>query len=101
MTQAPARIHVSAELKGGPDDYEEYYCPTIEWDWGDETKSESRQDCEPYEAGRSKIARRFSVDHMYHVSGSYKIAIRIKRKDKVVAMSVVGVQVQPGLTEHD
>ena len=28
---APARVVVVAELKGGPDDFEEFYCPTVEW----------------------------------------------------------------------
>src|SRR5881227_2471119 len=46
----PVRISGTAELKGGDDDFEDYYCPTIEWNWGDGTVSESSNDCEPYEA---------------------------------------------------
>src|SRR5690349_22890008 len=38
---SPANIHLVAELKGGADDYEEFYCPAIEWDWGDGTRSEN------------------------------------------------------------
>src|SRR4029453_5945183 len=45
---SPARMVLTADLKGGADDYEEFYCPTIEWDWGDDTKSEMKTDCEPY-----------------------------------------------------
>ena len=37
----------------------EFYCPGIEWDWGDGTESESSEDCEPYQAGVSTIKRRF------------------------------------------
>ena len=33
----PQRVVLTAELVGGTDDFEEYYCPTIEWDWGDDT----------------------------------------------------------------
>src|SRR5438477_10011910 len=51
MSIAPARIVFSAELAGGANDYQEYYCPSVEWEWGDETRSESTLDCEPYEAG--------------------------------------------------
>ena len=101
LASAPVLVHASAEIRGGPDDYEEFYCPTIEWDWGDETKSESAQDCEPYEAGHSTIRRRFSIDHRYQVSGSYKVSFRMKRKGKVVASAAVNVQVQPGLSEHN
>src|ERR1700687_6438798 len=32
---SPARIAITAELVGGPNDLEDFYCPTIEWDWGD------------------------------------------------------------------
>lgn len=101
LASAPVQVRASAEIRGGPDDYEEFYCPTIEWDWGDDTKSESAQDCEPYEAGRSTIRRRFSIDHRYQVSGSYKVSFRMKRKGKVVASAAVNVQVQPGLSEHN
>ena len=58
---SPARVRAVAEIRGGPDDYEEFYCPTIEWEWGDGTSSENASDCEPYEAGKSSIRRRFSL----------------------------------------
>jgi hypothetical protein len=95
---APVKIRAAAELRGGADDYEEYYCPTVEWDWGDETTSESTKDCEPYVEGRSEISRRFAAEHTYQESGMYKITLRLKRKDKVLALSSASVQVQPGLS---
>ena len=42
------------QIRGGPDDNEELYCATIEWDWGDDTYSESTPDCDPFEPGRSE-----------------------------------------------
>src|SRR5215217_693930 len=65
----PVRITVAAELKGGDDDFQEYYCPTIEWNWGDGTISEEAKDCDPYEPGVSQIRRRFSQSHNYKRSG--------------------------------
>ena len=56
---SPLRVVVTAELKGGANDYEDFYCASVEWDWGDDTKSESKADCDPYEAGKSEIKRRF------------------------------------------
>jgi hypothetical protein len=93
---APQRIVLTAELTGGADDFEEYYCPTIEWDWGDDTKSESTIDCEPYEPGRSSIKRRFTVEHVFRRAGGYKVFIRLKRKDKIVAATSTTVQVRSG-----
>lgn len=92
----PARIVLTAELVGGADDFEEYYCPTIVWEWGDDTTSESTIDCEPYEAGKTQIRRRFTVEHIFRRSGTYKVLFRLKRRDKLVATATTNVQVQPG-----
>jgi len=93
---APARISGAAELKGGDDDFEEYYCPTIEWNWDDGTISESSNDCEPYEAGKSVIRRRYSVSHPYKQGGHYRISFRLKRKDKVVGQATTIIQLIGG-----
>src|SRR5262245_48769202 len=70
---APVRVVFTGELAGGSDDFEEYYCPSIEWQWGDDTSSESTLDCDPYEAGKSQIKRRFTVEHMFRREGVYKV----------------------------
>jgi len=92
----PARIVLTAELVGGADDFEEYYCPTVVWEWGDDTTSESTIDCEPYEAGKTQIRRRFTVEHIFRRSGTYKVLFRLKRRDRLVATATTNVQVQPG-----
>lgn len=97
---SPLRVRVLAELRGGPNDYPDFYCPAIEWDWGDGTVSESSEDCNPYEAGKSEIRRRFAADHLYRQSDSYRLSFRIKQKSKVVATSAVSVQVRPGMREE-
>ena len=35
IAMAPARVVLTAELVGGDDDFEDFYCPAIEWEWGD------------------------------------------------------------------
>src|SRR4029453_11140537 len=45
---SPAKVFVTAELRGGVDTTDELYCPGLEWDWGDGTKSEATTDCEPF-----------------------------------------------------
>jgi hypothetical protein len=99
MTFSPAKILLTAELKGGADDYEDYYCPAIEWDWDDGTKSEANNDCDPYEAGKSEIKRRYTVLHEFKTAGTYKVAIRLKRKDKALVSANVTVQVRPGVRD--
>lgn len=94
---APARIVVVAEARGGSNDYEDFYCPTIEWEWGDLTTSTAEADCEPYEAGKSEIRRRYTVEHRYKNPGGFKIVLRLKKGDKVVATANTMVQVRAGL----
>ena len=97
---APARIVFTAELVGGANDFEEFYCPTVIWEWGDDTQSESTLDCEPYEPGKSEIRRRFTVEHQFRRSGGYKVFFRLKKRDKPVGAASVNVQVQPGAGEQ-
>jgi hypothetical protein len=94
---APARIVVVAEVKGGADDLEEFYCPTVEWEWGDLTTSTVEADCEPYAPGKTTIKRRYTVEHRYKNSGGFKIILRLKKGDKVIASANTQVQVRAGL----
>ena len=94
---APARVILVAEVKGGPNDHEEFYCPTVEWDWGDDTTSVADTDCEPYAAGKSEIKRRYTVEHRYKNPGAYKIILRLKKAEKIVASANAQIQVRSGL----
>lgn len=96
---SPARIVVTAELRGGDDDYQDFYCATVEWDWGDDTRSQATADCEPYEPGKSTIKRRFSIDHVFQSSGEYRVEFRLKQKNKVVARGATEVKVRPGIRD--
>lgn len=99
MAFSPVRVSVRAELKGGADDFEEFYCSTIEWAWGDGTHSESSADCDPYVAGKSEIRRYYSNSHTYTVSGRYDVRFRLKKNDKVVGVGQTVVQVRPGIRD--
>lgn len=96
---SPLRVRVVVDVRGGSDDYPEFYCPSIEWDWGDGTVSESSQDCDPYEAGKSAIRRRFTAEHVFRQSGAYQVFFRLKQKDKTIAASSGNVQVRAGLRD--
>ena len=94
---APARIVVVAEVKGGASDFEEFYCPSVEWEWGDLTTSTAEADCEPYEAGKSEIRRRYTVEHRYKNPGGFRIVLRLKKGNKIIATANTLVQVRAGL----
>ena len=94
---APSRVVLVAELKGGTNDNEELYCPTVEWEWGDLTTSVAEADCEPYEPGKSEVKRRYTVEHHFKNPGAFKVYIRLKKGTKVIAQATAQLQVRAGL----
>ena len=96
---APLRVHVAVDVRGGANDSADFYCPTRQWDWDDGTVSENSEDCEPYEAGKSNIQRRYSADHSFKFSGEYRLTFRLKQKNKVISSATATVTVRPGATE--
>ena len=97
MGVSPVRVVVTADITGGANDNEELYCAAVEWQWGDETRSINNADCDPYEAGKSQIKRRFTADHVYRLAGEYRIQFRLKKKDKPIAAASTSVKIRPGL----
>ena len=97
MGVSPVRVVVTADITGGANDNEELYCAAVEWQWGDETRSINNADCDPYEAGKSEIKRRFTADHVYRQAGEYRVQFRLKKKDKTIGAGSTSVRVRPGL----
>jgi hypothetical protein len=96
---SPARVVVTAELKGGALDDPLLYCPQMEWDWGDGTKSEATENCEPYEEGKSTVKRRWTTSHTYDMAGQYRVQLRLKRGSKTIVAGNNMVQVKPGVRD--
>jgi hypothetical protein len=92
----PLRARVVVDVRDGSDDYADFYCPQIEWDWGDGTISESGSDCDPYEAGKSEIRRRYSADHIYRQAGQFRIVFKLKQRTRQVAAVNSRIEVRSG-----
>ena len=108
----PLRVVVTAELKGGANDYEDFYCASVEWDWGDDTKSESKIDCDPYEPGKSEIKRRYVMEHVFRAMTNpiadpsaasstqgvqYRIRFTLKQKGKTVGSGQTTIEIRNGM----
>ena len=102
--QSPADMTFTAELKGGTDG-EDFYCPSVEWEWGDDarhgggqggTKSVEEGDCEPYQPGVSKIARRFEKEHRFSEWGDYRVQVTLRKGDRVIARQSKTITVKAG-----
>ena len=96
---APLKTRLVVEVRNGDDDYADFYCPTVEWDWGDGTVSENSEDCDPYQAGKSEIRRRYSVEHVFRQAGTYQVFFRLKQRDRVIAAISANVEVRPGVRD--
>ena len=66
------------------------------WAWGDGTESSSGQDCEPYQPGVSTFKRRFTIEHIFRQSGTYRVSFRLTQRDKVIASTSTSIQVRAG-----
>jgi hypothetical protein len=93
---SPARILFTAELKGG-DDIEEYYCPEIEWEWGDGGRSVEEADCDPWVTGSTTIERRFTANHVYQYAGLFPVRISLRKTGKLMATQGFNLAVRAGL----
>ena len=72
----------------------------VEWDWGDGTKSESSNDCPPYEAGKSTVEHRWSASHTFQTADSYRVQLRLLRGSKTIVAGNTSVQVKPGVRDN-
>ena len=99
MGFAPFRTVLTVDVKGGPDDFEQYYCASVEWDLGDGTKAEQQLDCDPYEAGKSQIKRRYVREQVFNSPGEFRVMFRLKQKSKVVGTGQTTVRVRPGIRD--
>ena len=120
MAISPARVVASADISGGPDDFEEFYCAAVEWDWGDDTRSNNSADCDPYEAGKSEIKRRYAQEHTFRANNAtsssstgfsgaagdlsqnqppiqFRVRFSLKQKNKTVGSGQATIEVRPGL----
>ena len=96
---SPLRVRLVVDVKNGANDYQDYYCPAVQWAWGDGTVSENSEDCDPYEAGKSQIRRRYSVEHVFRQPGTYQVFFRLKHRDRAIATISANVEVRPGVRD--
>ncbi len=99
MAFAPARITLTAQLKGGTPETEDLYCPTVEWDWGDGTISQASADCEPFQPNKSEIQRSFSTQHVYKTGGEYEVKLLLKKADRIVAVASASLNISRAINE--
>ena len=91
---SPVNVLITAELRGG-DEHDELYCPEVEWDWDDGSRSVRESDCEPLEEG-TDFQRRFTAQHAYRRAGNYNVKVILRWNSRQVAAASTSVTVRPG-----
>jgi hypothetical protein len=95
----PVSVIVTAELQGG-DELEEFYCPALEWEWGDGSRSETASDCEPFE-DKESFERRFFARHDYRRAGEYNVKLTLRRSQRAVAIATTTLTVHASVGGPD
>jgi hypothetical protein len=95
MAFSPVNVLVTAELTGGDDANDDYYCPEIEWNWDDGGKSVHEADCAPLETG-AVIERRYTAHHAFRRPGSYNVKMTMRKGTRAIAVATATVTVHPG-----
>jgi hypothetical protein len=96
---SPLSVLFTLELKEGGD-HEDYYCPELEWEWGDGDRSIQESDCDPWVPGETKITRRYTNRHLFRFSGVYTVTVRLKRVDRTIARITHRLTVRQGAGER-
>jgi hypothetical protein len=99
MAFSPARIILTAQLRGGTGVNEDLYCPTVEWDWGDGTVSQSSADCEPFQPNKSEIQRSYITTHVYKTGGEYTVKLLLQKAEKVVTTATASLNISRAIDE--
>ena len=96
---SPVSVSVVAELTGG-DDIEDFYCPALDWDWGDGGRSEYEADCAPFDSKES-FERRFFAHHDYRRAGDYSVKLTLRRSQHAIAAATTSITVHPSFGARD
>jgi hypothetical protein len=96
MAFTPARLVATAELKNVGQADASFYCPALEWDWGDGTRSEERPNCDPFEEGVSQVRTRYVKQNTYNSAGRFRVTLRLKQGKDVVLAGSTEVTIREG-----
>ena len=93
---SPASVVLTGELRNVTEHDEELYCPEVEWEWGDGTRSSASADCGPFEVGTSTTKLRYVKQHTFQYPGSFKVVLRLRRGPTVLLSGTTTLTVRAG-----
>ncbi len=91
VSPAPARVLFTASLEGGAD--VDVYCATLEWEWGDGTKTSQEGECPAFVPGETPVERFYEVEHTYTKQARPVVRLRLLKEGKPLAQARVNIVV--------
>ena len=95
---APLRIMLTAELRGG-EETEKFYCPRVEWEWPDGTRSAEESDCPEFER-RDDYPRSWRREILSE-AGALTFTVRFYKGDRLLSKVSETVSVLEGRAVTD
>lgn len=84
----------TAILEGG-EDSEALHCLVAEWSFGSDDTSLAEPECEPFEAGKTKLERQYSIERRFGSEGQKYVSVTLRKGDKVIARASTDLRVVP------
>jgi hypothetical protein len=95
LPAAPESVTVTYRLLIDDKGDEDYYCPRVEWEWEDGTRSSEESDCPPFgDAGSRHHRRTWRRDREYWDPGVYGVCVRLFKADRMVRFVDTKVEVR-------
>ena len=92
----PVEVFLTAELVKGDDRHPDFYCPEVEWDFADGSRSVHQENCEPF-GPEAVVERRFTRRHAFASPGEYLVTVTLRRAERVLARAATRILVQGGV----
>jgi hypothetical protein len=78
-------VDVTFKLRIEDRGVEDYYCPRVEWEWEDGTKSTEEADCPPFDQASADEHRRvWTRVRAFKTSDSHRVKVRLYKADRMV-----------------
>ncbi len=98
VTLLPGGTHavtVRFRLRVSDGGKEDYYCPRVEWEWEDGTRSSEESDCPPFDqAAPADHERTWTHSRQYWDAGQHVAIVRLYKGDRMVRKVETSVDVR-------
>jgi hypothetical protein len=94
----PVRVRFRLLVKDGGD--QDYYCPRVEWEWEDGTRSSDEGECAPFEeAAAPDHTKRLVREREFWLPGTYTVTVRLFKADRFIHRAQTQFEMQGDITD--